>query len=294
MSEKTFDKALSLIKQAGCEQITFLGGEPTLHPLLPLFVHKAAENGMLSVIVSNGSGYSDPFFDSIEGIKHAVVLNISIEGSTATTHDKVTRTQGSFEKLLNGIRLAKLRRFNVSAIVTLCPINKNELASVIDLLNSMGVNGMLINFANRPLNVPYSDADYLTVKQFCEQIVDSVGSSDYSLNISIGPPLPLCHLSPAFKGLIEKQKMHLNNGCQLLSGNAITINATGHVLLCNHLTEVKTVNINNVNSFSEFQSFLAEIDIQVRKLMRKYPKNKCNTCNESSICFGGCPLLWLS
>ena len=293
MSDQTFDRALSLIKQAGCKHITFLGGEPTLHSHLPTFVRKAAANSIDSVIISNGSGYSEAFLDAIEDIKHTVVLNIAIQGATSFTHDKVTNNQGSFEKLLNGIDLAKSRGFEMGAIMTLCTANVHELTSVFQLLEDAGIDGLLINYAQPPINVLYFENDYLTIAKFSEQIAASILSGVRSLNITVGPPLPLCRLSPLLREMAKTKKIYLNSGCPLVKGHAITIAAEGSILLCSHLTEVKTGNINDLGNIEAFNSLLAEIDIQIWKNVQKYPMEDCNTCKENEQCFGGCPLLWI-
>jgi radical SAM protein with 4Fe4S-binding SPASM domain len=293
MSERIFDKALSLLKQANCKYLTFLGGEPTLHPKLSDFIHKTATNGLISIVVSNGSGYTDNFLNSIECIKSEVVLNVSIEGATAETHDKITKNEGSFEKLLSGLNLAKSRNFDVATIMTLCSANMYELTDVINLLEGLKIKSILINYANPPLNATYHKSDYLTIKQFSEQVALSVKNITYSIDIAVGAPLPICQLAPMFREMLNKKKIHLNNGCQLLFGRAITINSNGKILLCNHLTEVETGNINNIADVHDFQAFLTNIDLQVRKKLQKYPFKKCNQCEKNKECFGGCPLLYL-
>jgi len=293
MSDQIFDAGLSLLKQAECKRLIFLGGEPTLHPKLSDFVKKTATSGLILTIVSNGSHYSDSFLTTIEDVKQNVTLNVSIEGATAEVHDKVTKTKGSFEKLLNGVRCAKNKGFKIAAIMTLCSENMHELAGVLNLLEDMQVKSMLINFANPPLNVSYDKSIYLTIKQFSEQIATSVKNTTNSIDIAVGPPLPLCQLSPLFKEILNEKKIQLNNGCQLLFGKGITIDAIGNILLCNHLTEVKTSNVNSVANIEEFQMLLTNIDVQARKNLQKYPLEKCNKCEENTNCFGGCPLLWL-
>lgn len=293
MSDQIFDATLSLLKQANCKRLIFLGGEPTLHSKLSDFVHKSAMAGFDLTIVSNGSHYSDGFLADIEDVKEKITLNVSIEGATAETHDKITKKKGSFNKLLNGIKSAKKRKFNIAAILTLCSVNMHELEDVINLLENMQFDAMLINFANPPLNVFCDNSIYLTVNKFSEQIAISVKNIAYSMDITVGPSLPLCQLSPMFKEMINEKKIHLNNGCQLLFGKAITIDPIGNILLCNHLTEVTTGNINDIANIKEFQLFLTNLDIHARKELQKYPLKKCNKCKESTTCFGGCPLLWL-
>ena len=228
MSDETFGKVLSLIKQTSCKYLTFLGGEPTLHPKLVDFIHKAAINNLDSVIVSNGSGYSNSFFTSIEDVKDKITLNISIEGATANIHDNITKKRGSFNMALNGIKLAKDKNFNIAATITLCKSNMQDLGNVIHILKDMGINSMLINFANRPLNAVYEESIYLSIKEFSKQIAISVKNVEHSLDISVGPPLPWCQLSPLFKELLNENKIHLDDGCQLLFGQGVTIDFEGN------------------------------------------------------------------
>ncbi len=290
MSIRTFERALSLIKQTDCKRIIFLGGEPTLHPHLVDFIHEAVANQIYCTIVSNGSGYSSEFLSSIENVKNMVTLNVSIEGAIAEIHDKITNKLGSFQKLLNGIKVARNKDFDIWSIMTLCRHNKYDLENVICLLESMGINNMSINFANKPFNVDYSDEDYLTIAEFNDVITLS---NTHSMQITVSPSLPLCYLSPKFRELLKIGKIKLNNSCQLLFGNAFTIDAKGDILYCNHLTEIKAGNINNITCERQLHEFLKNMEIQVKKTLQKYPFEKCNSCNENLACFGGCPLLWI-
>lgn len=290
MSVKTFEKALSLIKLSNCKQIIFLGGEPTLHPYLVDFIHEAIANQIYCIVVSNGSGYSLDFLDSIEDVKDMITLNVSIEGSTAEIHDKITNKPGSFQKLLNGIEAARSKNFDIIAIMTLCRDNKHDLGNVFCLLKSMGIDRMSVNFANKPLNVTYSDEDYLTIAEFEEAV--TVSRID-SMQITVSPSLPLCSLSLEFQKILGTGKVQLNNSCQLLFGKAFTIDAKGNILYCNHLTEVKTGNINDITNLAKLNKSLKDMEMRAKNALQKYPLEKCNKCDKNLICFGGCPLLWI-
>ena len=64
ISEEMFDSILIKLVANGCNKLLLIGGEPTLHPLLPYFIIKAIEAGISRVfIVSNGYHIHGDFFD---------------------------------------------------------------------------------------------------------------------------------------------------------------------------------------------------------------------------------------
>lgn len=104
MSEDTFNNILEHLVMSGCKGILLVGGEPTLHPLLPHFITRAIEAGIPKIwIVSNGYRIHGNFFDALEGFQSNVIINISIHGSNQAIHDKLTQRIGSFNALLSNI-----------------------------------------------------------------------------------------------------------------------------------------------------------------------------------------------
>ncbi|GHV61509.1 hypothetical protein FACS1894195_2130 [Bacteroidia bacterium] len=294
MSVEVFDKTLSLLKSAECSNFTFMGGEPTLHKQLPLFVSKAASHGIHSLIVSNGSNFTDTFLAAFENVKESLTLNVSIEGATSITHDKVTQTLGSFDKLQQSVLTATKRKFKIGAIMTLCKENRCDLPNVMALLEKWGVKNLLVNYATYPLNTKYTEANYLTLQEFSESVAKTIGTDGQrALKIKIGPPLPHCMLLPHLHDLMEDNQVHFNNECAVLSGNSIAIDFNGNILTCSHLTDVKFGNIGDFSNAEKFKTFLSSIVDDFRVPLKKYPLKKCNDCSSNEVCFGGCPMLWL-
>lgn len=55
-----------LLADAGCQKLTFVGGEPTLHPLLPELLNISKEIGLTTMLVSNGSTLTPSFIRKLE------------------------------------------------------------------------------------------------------------------------------------------------------------------------------------------------------------------------------------
>lgn len=290
MSLTTFDTILSRLVQVGCKNVVFTGGEPTLHPLLPAFIKKALADHIEQVyVVSNGSGFTNKFLNELDTYKKSVRLNVSLHGATSAIHDSITQTPGSYDKLISSIKQAQANGFKVSAQITLCRENRTDLPNVLQLLKSFHISSVLINYCSKPINVKFREDDFLTVQEFSESVATAVNLHSGSIHIEIGPPLPRCRLSSAFKELLNYGVIRLNTGCGLIS-NKVIINPKGNLLLCTHLHDII---LNNIATTEDFQQLLDEIDAVIKQPLRKYPLKECIDCKEQKECImGGCPILW--
>ena len=104
LSESTFETILSRLLEVGCEILLFTGGEPTLHPHLPIFIKKSIDAGIKRVfVVTNGKSIPSGFFETLSDSSSAVCVNVSIHGSESTIHDKIVQSDGSSDLLLKNI-----------------------------------------------------------------------------------------------------------------------------------------------------------------------------------------------
>lgn len=73
------EKALQVIQELidfGFEKITFVGGEPTLCPWLFDLVKLAKENGLTTMLVTNGSKIDDTFLRKYQGVLDWITLSV--------------------------------------------------------------------------------------------------------------------------------------------------------------------------------------------------------------------------
>lgn len=114
------DKSMILIEQLaeyGFKKITFAGGEPTLCPWLDQLIARAKQNGLTTMIVSNGSGITIEKLKLWKGYLDWITL--SIDSSELETHDnigRVSKTKVNYPELISLIKLYGYR-FKINTVV---------------------------------------------------------------------------------------------------------------------------------------------------------------------------------
>lgn len=160
---------LRIMQKEGIKEVEFTGGEPTIRRdifELASFAKKDLGFNNLSII-SNGQILADKNFT--EKLISAGIDDFlfSVHGHTAKLHDDMTRTPGSFEKLMQAIdNVSSLgARLRTNTVINGC--NYKNINEIIDLL--LGLKVHRINFimfnpiiqakeADENMSVKYSDA----------------------------------------------------------------------------------------------------------------------------------------
>lgn len=122
--------------------VIFLGGEPTLHPELPLAVRHARRLGYQSITIDT-NGYL--FHDILHRLNPDDVdfFSFSLDGATPGVNDSL-RGDGSYHACLKGIRQAVSRGFHTSLIYTVSSANLHELEKMPKLLAELGIRRFFI------------------------------------------------------------------------------------------------------------------------------------------------------
>ncbi len=79
LSEADALAVLDLLREAGTEKVTFVGGEPTLCPHLPALVRHAREIGLVTMLVTNGSRLVGAYRDAL--VPYLDWVSLSIDAS---------------------------------------------------------------------------------------------------------------------------------------------------------------------------------------------------------------------
>ncbi len=141
MSYEKATQIISYCHRLGAEYLTFVGGEPTLHPDLPRMVEHATNTGYRKVMIdSNGLLVS-----RIKEIpsENLFYVRISLDGATAATHDKV-RGKGNYDKAIAGIKELVASGYKVRMTTTIFQFNLHETPTILALADELGVE--LVNF----------------------------------------------------------------------------------------------------------------------------------------------------
>lgn len=129
-------------RQYKTANVIFLGGEPTLHPDLPLAVKAAKELNYRSITIDT-NGYL--FNDILNKVTPDEVdfVSFSLDGASRQTNDAL-RGQGSYDACIAGIHKAVNKGFETSLIYTVSQRNVHELKQMPELLLDLGVRRFFI------------------------------------------------------------------------------------------------------------------------------------------------------
>ncbi len=132
----------SIVNKAAQTNVIFLGGEPTLHPHLYLAVKAAKQLGFKSITIDT-NGYL--FHDILDKISCDDIdyFSFSLDGATRSTNDTI-RGQGSYDKVMEGLKKAVTKNFSCSMIYTVSDKNFHELELMEDLIKNLGIKRFFI------------------------------------------------------------------------------------------------------------------------------------------------------
>jgi MoaA/NifB/PqqE/SkfB family radical SAM enzyme len=164
-------KELEQAGERGVRSVSFVGGEPTLHPELAAFVRRARDLGYEMVhVCSNGRRLGEPGFllrlvDA--GLTH---LDISVHADTAELGDRLAGRAGAFAQQAEGIRqavsLAARTRLIVNTNTVIVRSNQDRLAAIVTSLARSGVKFLSLSLCR---------ADGLAAKHAASMLPDLTG-----------------------------------------------------------------------------------------------------------------------
>jgi radical SAM protein with 4Fe4S-binding SPASM domain len=126
------------LKAAGCLYLLLTGGEPLLHDDFREIYAYARKNGFLVTVFTNGTLVDDRILDLFMELPPRLV-EISLYGARAGTHDRVTGVPGSFSAALSVFDRLMARGIKVSLKSVLLTLNADDMPALEKLARSRGV-----------------------------------------------------------------------------------------------------------------------------------------------------------
>jgi MoaA/NifB/PqqE/SkfB family radical SAM enzyme len=154
--ERTTEAAvfeLAAGRNAGCTELVFMRGEPTLRKDLPALVKTARELGYSHIqIQTNGRRLADgAYLDTL--IRAGVnFFELSLYGDTPESHGEISGAENAFAETIGGIKNVVAREQQFSVTVPVVRKNFMRLPGIVALLNRIGVRGVQFNLP-RPMMV---------------------------------------------------------------------------------------------------------------------------------------------
>lgn len=139
LSTDEYFRLLDDLRRMEVLNLTFSGGEPLAHPDFLKLGARARELGFVVRIKSNGHALRGELARRIRDEVDPFLIEVSLHGATAATHDRQTRVPGSFERLLANLRHLLDLGLRVKVNSTLTAWNEGEVRGLFDLADSLGV-----------------------------------------------------------------------------------------------------------------------------------------------------------
>jgi MoaA/NifB/PqqE/SkfB family radical SAM enzyme len=119
--------------------LTLSGGEPLAHPDFLRLGARARELGFVVRIKSNGHALRGEMARRVRDEIDPFLVEVSLHGATAATHDRQTRVPGSFDRLLANLREVLRLGLRIKVNSTLTAWNEAEAEAMLDLAESLGL-----------------------------------------------------------------------------------------------------------------------------------------------------------
>ena len=120
-------------------QLTLTGGEPLAHPDFFALGAHARELGFLIRIKSNGHALDGVRARRLRDEVDPFMVEVSLHGARAESHDRQTRVRGSFERLLANLGSAAGTGLRVKLNATLTAWNEGEIEEMFALADRLGL-----------------------------------------------------------------------------------------------------------------------------------------------------------
>lgn len=147
-------KVLDGLAELQCMNLILTGGEPLAHPGFFEIGAYARELGFVVRVKSNGHALRRRIARRLKDEVDPFVVDISLHGACAGTHDRQTRVAGSFDRLMSNIPELLELGVRLKLNATLTRWNEDEIEAMFHIADGFG-----IPMAMNPTVVPRDDGD---------------------------------------------------------------------------------------------------------------------------------------
>lgn len=255
---------LDELVEMGTLYLTFTGGEVFLRQDWREIFRKARRKGFQITILSNGSLINEEIADEIAALD--ALVEISYYSAEASTFEKITRRDGSFEGTRKAVRLLRQRQVQLQLKMPMMHLNRNERDGVQSFAEGLGVD--LQSFAKI---LPKKDGDRRPLEERM--------SREALLSYVAGP-----HSACFLPGEAGAHPPAVGGPLCAAAHRFAAISANGDVLACNIMPGVAgNILHQSFREIWENSEWLRELRLMERKDLRI-----CDSCAYFSVC-GRCP-----
>jgi radical SAM protein with 4Fe4S-binding SPASM domain len=255
------------------------GGEPLACHHLPQIVLYARQQDIETVLYTSGTMLDETVARKLCQSKlEKIVFNL--QGAIPSTHDTITKVEGSFSKALIAIKRMKKLGFWVGVHFVPMKPNYQEFRTLLGLCDGLGVDEMaVLRFVPQGRGLLNRSMLELSKEEFRVFTIDLIRETSLESRVRVGCPIDFRHLfdSPGVR-----------SACNAGISKCL-INPDGTVVPCPAFKQSKQHVAGNIKTSSlttiwaESPVWDAFRDFDIAKL-----KEPCHNCRHLYMCRGGC------
>lgn len=263
------------IKDTGCKQFTFTGGEPLLRPDLPELVSHAKSMGVNVTVISNGTLITEDV--ARDYIKLGVGLfELPLLSADRAVHNELSRND-AFDKVVESVANIKLHKGLVVTVFVGTKRNIDGLKDMIELSIALGADGIMFNRFNVGGEGTRHIEELLPTPAQVIQALETVEEAMAKYKISIACSIPV---QPCVIDTARFKKVHFGYCAAGTKRAYYTVDPVGNVRPCNHTPSI----LGNILTES-FTALTAKP--RIKPFMDALPEF-CRDCAIAATCQGGC------
>lgn len=263
-------------RDAPLSQVALSGGEPMLREDLPDIVGDLADEGLSSVVITNGTLVSE---SSLRRFPEGSIFEITLFSADAKLHNRIAG-RPVFHQIIEGMVCIQKHRCRSTLACVITKLNAHDVRRTIELGIALGVDAVLFNRINLSSHVlPMADKLVPSATMLRESLDKAEEAAiKYGVVIAVSVPIPPCVVDPTAYS-------HLHFGwCPRGNKDAYyTIGCTGLLRPCNHssviLGDLRTQSFSDIVLGQKAKEFWAPVP------------RECLACEHplKQLCRGGCP-----
>jgi radical SAM protein with 4Fe4S-binding SPASM domain len=264
------------------EFLTIGGGEPLLYPELYKLVSKAKELGIKPRILSNGWLVNKALIMKL--VENGMWgISISLDGAKAETHDKIRGVKGSYDRVINALKLLTSLGVNSPVSMTVNAFNINEIEEEAELCYNLGVKNLGIRPmlpSGRGLKI-YSELKMSDYRDVLTRTYALKLQYKGKMNVSSGDPL-YNTIDQEYLKKAEQSNFKVLGGCDI-GISMLRIDPEGNVSLCPLIPNLHVGNILH----DDIKAIWEKNNVINAFRTREVLNGVCKDCKYKYIC-GGC------
>ncbi len=220
MSLSTATNYLKKYRELGVSKVTFLGGEPTLHPKLGQIIAEAKNNGYIYLRLTT-NGKFDPDILHDKNFQNLDTIAFSIDGHTNEINGHI-RHGIDLEQVLYNMQIARKLGYNIRVNTTITKMNVDFIEDIINLSVKNGATQINLNMVflkGRAANNP----ELLVKPEKWLQVYNNISASYFKYPIEI--KLPLCYMK-------NTKQYKRNHECLAIEGTRLYVMPDGEAYPC--------------------------------------------------------------